>query len=145
VSLSAIKFTRERFRTFEALRQISDMATWHFGNIPEPSRPSITKAKEIALAVGVLHEQGPESIIMAPSVVGGVVMTFIQDKRDISVACMNNGTLFVTLGHCWFGYLRFWEVSWALSEQVIDEIKRFFLKAAAYDQVQEGRTDADGN
>lgn len=135
--MSAIRFDREKFKTFEAMQQIADMKTWHYGHVIEPSGAALTKAREMVMAIGPLNADGPESIIMAPSVAGGVVLTFVQGKRDITVACLNTGDLLVVLGQCWFGALRAWDVSAKLSYQVVDEVKRFFSKAGQFDKAQD--------
>jgi hypothetical protein len=110
------------------------MLTWHYGEVPRPDRAVAVKAREITMAVGALHAEGPEALIMAPSVVGGIALTFIQGGRDISVACLNSGDLLVVLGPRWFGVLRAWEVASSESAQVVDDIRDYFAKATAFDK-----------
>lgn len=134
ISLQAIQLTSDHYKTHDVLQQISDMSTWHYGMVPEPNKKAIVKAREIAMGVGVLHPAGPDTTILVPSVQGGVAMTFVREGRDISVVSLNDQTLLVVLGTCWFGTLRSWEMSAEESAKVVAQIREIFSKAEEYDK-----------
>lgn len=134
ISLQAIKLTSKNYKTHDVLQQISDMSTWHYGMVPEPSRKAIVKARELTMALGALHPDGPDTTILVPSVQGGVAMTFVREGRDISVVSLNDQTLLVVLGTCWSGTLRSWEMSAEESAKVVAQIREIFSKAEEYDK-----------
>jgi hypothetical protein len=92
---------------------VGDLADWPFAfDVQAPTRAAITRAKEVVLAVGPLAPGGPEKVMVAPSIKGGAVVTFILPAgRDVTVAELNNQSSVVVLGKGWTGNLRVMEMT----------------------------------
>jgi hypothetical protein len=99
----------------------------------------VIKARELIVALGALAAEGagPEAIILAPSVVGGVSLTFIDHGRDISICAQNDRRLLCVMGTCWFGALRVWDLAFSDTDRIVREVRRIFQKAREYDRARE--------
>lgn len=104
-----------RYKLPDVLRVLTEMNQWPFADdIPRPTWSALTRARELVLAVGPLTPDGPQKVILAPSIRGGVVVTFVlADGRDVTVASMNNQVAVVVLGKGWTGQLRVTETEHA--------------------------------
>jgi hypothetical protein len=94
--LLAIRFLEGSQHTlrdaFDAIDTLSEWAT-------EPARKRL---KEVLFATGPLRPDGPQRLLVAPSMQGGVVATFLlDDRRDVTVACLDNESVLFILGKGW--------------------------------------------
>lgn len=108
-----LHLARPRYQLKHVLQALGDMAHWpSISDIPRPNARAILRAKELVLAVGPLTAEGSKKIILAPSIKGGVVVTFFL-THDVTVALMNNQTVVFVLGKGWTGQLSATEVTLA--------------------------------
>ena len=96
-----------------AIRAVTDIANWPFAeDVPAPSRRAVVRAQEVILGVGPLLAGGPRKVLLAPSIRGGVVVTFIlHDGKDVTVALLNNQVSVLVYGKSWTGKLQVEEMS----------------------------------
>jgi hypothetical protein len=107
------------------LEVIGALGSWAYADIEPPTRSAIVRAKEVVLAVGPLTPGGPDRVLVAPSVRGGVVVTFDRPaQRDVTVAAMNNRTDLLVLGRGWTGQIEVLEVDHAEALERARELGR---------------------
>lgn len=124
--IGVLELTYPRSQLADVLQSIGALASWPYApDIPVPTSGAITRSKELVLAVGPLTEAGPRRVLVAPSVKGGVTVTFIlRSGHDVTVAAMNNQTTLLLLGKSWTGELRSEHVSHAEAIERVRALRR---------------------
>lgn len=98
-NIAVVKLSADRHRLSDALTTINEMTSWPYApDVPPPNRSSQTRARELVLAIGPLAPGGPLHVVLAPSIKGGVVVTFVTEARDVTVASMNNHRSVLVVG-----------------------------------------------
>lgn len=97
----------------QALSAIQLIQAWASSpDVVPPTRSAITRARSYVLSIGPLTPGGPSSVMIAPSVKGGVVVTFpFRGERDVTLVALNNRTSLLVLGKGWTGELQVAEIT----------------------------------
>ncbi|APU88979.1 hypothetical protein Rctr197k_183 [Virus Rctr197k] len=101
-----LRLRQEEHQFADVLQAVTDL--WSYApTLPTPTPSAITRAKAVVLAIGPLTPGGPKRVVVAPSVRGGVVVTFpLGNGRDVTVAELNNHSSLLILGKGWTGKLQ---------------------------------------
>lgn len=110
-AVAALQLAVPTYRTAHVLQAVASIERWPYApDVERPTRSAVLRAREIVLAVGPLRQGGPTKVVVAPSIAGGVVLSFFPERPsasadvggdDVSVACLNNQTTNVFGGQLW--------------------------------------------